>query len=442
MVQLLTEESVSTLTDKLIETIDSLRHEKKFTSNIKQFLATNYSLSPGQVQGIINDTSKIKGLNSPELYVYAEAVYNFTEKEEVDPDKYYPTRMAKEIATEFKGETEETVSFPYVFEGIEQVAEDDFIGTIKASEIKKLMDSQLIQYNFDTQREARLRKNSKTEEIIPIPKVNESSVNEIVNLIKNDDLISSMLTFNARLGSGDTPGEEIIYNSDDRTLTINPGTLFDCMDGFHRVSGIVTALLQYPDKDMIFKINILNFTVEKARAYFAQMNTVNPVSKAQIERFAKKNYSTFVVEQLEYSSELKSRVSTSHGMNSKAVVTFNTLTAAIDENWSLKNKFEAIQLSKYLGEFINNLFYAYPEEFLGDSKTSRPYLTMNNMFFGYMKLAKRMQENNVSLMNLNSILDKIDFSKDSKDFTSTKGKGAKQQLDIIRNVFSDISVTI
>ena len=89
---------------------------------------------------------------------------------------------------------------------------------------------------------------------------------------------------------------------------------------------------------------------------------------------------------------------------------------------------------------MNTLFYAYPEEFLGHINTSRPYLVMNNMFFGYMRLAKRMQENDVDPVYLNSILDKLDFTEKSKDFAGIKGKGARQQLEIIRDVYDNLDV--
>jgi len=442
MVQLLTDESVSTLSDNLIQQIEKLRHEKKFVAFYKKYLGDEYQVSPGHVQSIINNTFKIKELTTQELYIFSLAMYEFIEKDEVNPDNYYPKRLAKEIMSEFKGDVEESISFPYTFYGIERVAEDDFIGTIKASEIKQLMDNHLIQYNFNTQREAKLKRNVKTNEIIPVPKVKESSVNEISKLMESGDLISSLITFNARVGTADS-GEEVIYNDEDKSLTITEGTLLDCLDGFHRISGITKALLHNPDLEMVFKLNILNFTVEKARHYFAQTNTTNPVSKAHVEKFAKKNLSTFVIEQLELTSELKNRVSTHFYTNRQHLVTFKTLSEGIDENWDLDNKVEALKLSKYLKSFFNTLFYSFPDEFLDMENEKSSLMPTNRMFYGYLLLAKRMQEESIPVESLEDILSQLDFSENGKTFKQlgTKSSNSKN-VAIIKRIFNDLNLEI
>ncbi|MCY8174870.1 DNA sulfur modification protein DndB [Bacillus inaquosorum] len=278
-----------------------------------------------------------------------------------------------------------------------------------------------------------------------MPKTNPKSVEEIKELFKKGDLIVSMFTFNARFGTSDED-EEIEYNPSDLSLTVTKGTLVDVLDGYHRISGVVKAITEAPELDQTFILNILNYTEEKAKRHFAQMNTINPVEKSRIEELGQKRYSSTIVEQLKYNSELKDKISVQSeiGMSSPFLVTYYTLSEAIDDAFEINSRRDAIQLSKYLRDFFAELFYAFPDDFLEDDLSesrNRSYINYNAVFYGYIYLAKKMQENGTPLAKLATILQQVDFDK-GKTFKELSSRNYEEQLNAamkkkLKKVFYD-----
>ncbi|MFB6445886.1 DNA sulfur modification protein DndB, partial [Bacillus velezensis] len=323
---------------------------------------------------------------------------------------------------------EEVVKLPYKFKNVIKIKEDNYVTSITAKELSELYNSSILQYNYNTQREGKYIKGS----LIPVPKTNPKSVDEIKELFIKGDLIVSMLTFNARLGTSDGD-EEVEYDPSDQTLTVTRGTLLDALDGYHRISGIVKAIAEVPELDQPFILNVLNYDEEKAKVHFAQMNTINPVEKSRIEELGQKRYSSTVVEQLKFKSELKNKISPQSeiGIDSNFLVTYYTLSEAIDDAFELKSRKDALKIAKYLVDFFDNLFYAFPDEFLEDDLSSirkQSYINHNVMFYGYVYLAKKMKENNVELNKLENILNTIDFSKSGRVFEELGRQNNENQL--------------
>lgn len=413
------EKELSKLRENLVEVINEYKHrpETELSKKLKRGLK-DFNFLPGKVQSIIKDINEeAYNLSDQELYVVSQQVHAATGQSKVDPNKYYPERMAKEIKTNFEVEIPSKAVFPYTFNNVIRISDDDYICSITTEEINNIFP--LLQYNPDTQREMRQRKSKDSGEIIETPKVVEKSVREMEVLLEKGQIVSSMLTFNARLGSSDI-GEELIYDENNMTLTVTEGTLLDILDGFHRLNAITRVMRKNPTIQETFKLNVLNYDKKRAQTYFSQINTYNPIGSGQIKKMSEARQADFITKQLQFNSELSGKMAASDSISpgSELLVTFGTLSDAIDEIFGITDKPNAIKVSNYLIEFFDTLFNNFYEEFVNNIAETRKtsLLNTNAIFNGYIVLAKRMYDQNIDLKKLPKIIKSIDFSRDNKQW--------------------------
>lgn len=412
------------LREILVDTIENIKSDKKRVTKVKSGLK-KYKILPSTVQLILNKPKEqLEQIDDKLLCLLTEQIYIASGNLELNPENYFSQREIKEVKSTFEGEVQSKIEFPYTFKPVIKISSDMYVTKIKASEVKLLMDNKLLQYNFETQREAKVKvdKNDPTN-IIQEVKINKKHMEYIKESIVKGEALPSTLTFNARLGTADE-GVDVIYDENEMSLTIQKGVLLDCLDGFHRVTAIVKALEENPNADMIFMLNVVNFDIPKAREYFAQMNTIELIGKGHLENIKKERQADFIVDQLKYNSELKGRISPSENIphTTSLLVSLKTLADAIDEVYGIEDRVEAIKLANYLKEFFNKLFYAFPDEFLGDVASAREnsLINANVMFYGYVLLSKRMKDEGISLDILSEIIKKIDFSRDNKQWQEYK----------------------
>jgi methyl coenzyme M reductase subunit D len=412
------------LEELLIDTFEKIKHDKKRVARIKKGLM-EYKVLPGTIQMIINEPEEhLSEIDNNLLCLLTEQTYVASGNLELKPENFFSPREIKEVKTTYKGMVEEPISFPYTLKETVMIAPDMYFTKITSEEIKLLKDADLLQYNFETQREARLRTDKDNpENIVREVKVNKKHVETIKESILKGEALPSFITFNARLGSADE-GVELVYDEDKRELTIMEGTLLDVLDGFHRITAAIKALIEDPSKVFTFGLIIVNFDIEKARLYFTQMNNVIPIDKQHLERMKRERQSDFIVKQLMFSSELKGKIVEGVDVprNSNALVTFDTLSQAIDEVYKIDDKVEAIKVANYLKNFFNTLFYSFPDEFLGDVRKYRDesIINANMMFYGYVILSKRMKDENIPVEKVSDIISKIDFSRNNKEWQELK----------------------
>jgi len=290
-----------------------------------------------------------------------------------------------------------------------------------------------------------------SDEIIETPKIIEKSIIEMEELLNKGEMISTIITLNARLGStDDDSGEELRYSEDSMTLTVTKGTLLDVLDGFHRINAIVRAIRKDPSLETMFKLNILHLGKSMAQQYFRQLNTTNPVGKGQLKKLGEYRQADFIAKQVQYNSELKNKVAASDSIApySNFLVTFKTLSDAIDEVFKVEDKRTAINIANYLIEFINELFFAFPNEFLDEVAVVRKnsLINTNSMFYGYITLARRMKDECIQLNKLFEIIKCIDFSRQNivwieSDILNQSQKISKSIKKQIYKFFNDIDLS-
>ncbi|MED1470482.1 DNA sulfur modification protein DndB [Bacillus salipaludis] len=405
------------LRENLIEAVTKIKEDKKLINKIKSGLK-QYKVLPGKIQSYFYNTELLLDVDIDLVYILTEQIYSATGSPILNPKKYFTVREIKEIKTNFVRDFENPIRLPYTFKHVLKGSEDDYILYIRASELKQLFENGLLQYNPETQREMRQVRKKGTDEIIQIPKLVEKSIKEMEDLLKKGEMIGTTITFNARLGSTDHDScEELIYDEEEMTLTVTEGTLLDVLDGFHRINAIVRALRKDPSLDSMFKLNILHLGKTMAQQYFKQLNTTNTVGKGQLKKVGESRQADFIAKQLQYNSEFRNKVAASDMIapGSNFLVTFNTLADAIDEVFKIEDKPNAIITANYLSEFFNELFFAYPTEFLSDISLVRKnsLINANAMFYGYILLAKRMRDEKIALNQLVQIVGDIHFSREN-----------------------------
>lgn len=440
------------LEENLIEVINSskIKTKKRDINDIKKHLAT-YDII--DVQGWLNDPEgRIPEIDIRELLLFSEQIFAKTGDLSINPEDYFTDVEFKE-ARQFNGALEykeNEMSFPLTFTNATVVGSSAYMVTMSIKTINKLLDNNLIYYNFETQREAKFIK--RKDKILIEPTLNKNSVKEITEHLLDNTLVPTVLVFNCETRSSEDPsGEEVVYDSKNMELTITRGTRVSITDGFHRITGARNALQINPDLEFNFAVLLTNYNTKKAQGYMAQISKSNPVSKTRIQELEANRFSDNIVRQLKEESELKGRISQTNRLHSlnRELCTYNVLADSIDVEFKMETKLDAMDIGDYLVEFFDFLIGSYPDEFINDIQETRKtsLINDNNMFVGYVILARRMYENNIKAKEVRKVIKDIDFTKeawiklgalDEKGNISDTNKTRK----IIREYFENIDIGI
>jgi hypothetical protein len=408
------EELIENLTE-VIQT-SKIKTKKKVINDIKKHLATNYEIV--DTQEWINDPESLKDVDLRALYLFSEQIFAKTGDLSINVEEYFTSSEIKE-SRQFSAIQElkqNEISFPLTFTNATIVGSNAYMVTMSIQTINKLMENNLIYYNFDTQREAKYVK--RKDEIVIEPTLNKNSVKEITEHLLQGTLVPTVLVFNAETRTTeDASGEELIYNSKNLELTVTFGTRISITDGFHRITGARNALQINPNLEFSFAVLLTNFSTKKAQNYMAQISKSNPVSKTRIQELEANRFSDNVVQQLKEESELRGRISQTNRIHSlnRELCSYNVLADTIDEEFKMETKLDALDVGDYLVEYFNFLIGSYPDQFINNIEETREesFINDNNIFVGYIVLARRMFENEMKPKEVRKIINNIDFSREA-----------------------------
>jgi hypothetical protein len=119
--------------------------------------------------------------------------------------------------------------------------------TLDIKTIDKLIDNQLLFYDFNLQREAKYVK--RKDEVVITPTLNMNNVKEISSHLLEGTLVPTVLVFNAQTRTAES-GTELTFDSSKMTLSIHKGTRLAIVDGWHRCSALRNALLVNPELNL------------------------------------------------------------------------------------------------------------------------------------------------------------------------------------------------
>lgn len=405
-----------TIEHNLTEVIIKIRNKRKIVSDLKDQMV-HHGIGVAETQHIINQKKPLNEFSISVLCLLSDKLYHLTKIETSNPQNYFSEQEIKQCQTFEVSIHEERISLPHTFENVTFVRDANFSTTITAQEIKQLMESKLLTYNFETQREARVERDN-NDQIVLKPKTNPRSVSEIADLLKTGDLETTTITINALTNTSDT-GEEIVYDHKNKSLTITKGTQLNILDGYHRISGILLALQSDETLDAVFDLKILNYSTRRAIKYFNQINKVNPISESRLKETNLTSMATVSFEELKDKCEfLNGKISSSEKIFTSVdqLVSSKVLIEAIDDHFNPTNRIEALQTGQYLAKFFDFLFMTYPKAFVSEINQVRKksIINANFMFDGYVLFAKYLYAAGINIQSTKDILDKVDFDRQNE----------------------------
>ncbi|TPG68642.1 hypothetical protein EEL31_08985 [Brevibacillus laterosporus] len=395
----------------LSQALIEIKTSRKTVNSFKKQLSA-HGVGLADSQRIINGKTPLNKVENSVLCLLLIHIRDFIEdqdlKNKITAENYFTQHEINEInLMEFSTENEELL--PYTFSDAKQFELDDYDTSIDAEQLLKLSEGNVIQYNFETQREAKLLKVATG--IIKAPKLNGKAVKEITQLILEDKLFRTTITFNARLNSSDS-GQELIFDTKNKTLTVTEGTKLDCLDGFHRLTATINAIKINPDIKMTFGLRIVNYSQKKAQSLFSQINTFTSQSVSRLAEM-RQSHSSYVVKQLREESMLGDKISSGDQLSTDQLVTFTVLDSIIDEVFHPSNIIEAKEVVGLLKETFDSIAMRYPEEFVTNIGKTRKetIINHNQMFNAYVILAKELKDVGLPPSHITTLIDKIDFSR-------------------------------
>ncbi|GGH46508.1 hypothetical protein GCM10008014_09210 [Paenibacillus silvae] len=329
------------------------------------------------------------------LYGVCQALFNVTGKEQLDPNQLFGKREIRDAQDNLKSILQKRMELPISFSDTTMLKYDSYITKIAITDLVRMSESQLIVYDYETQRGAKYAVNQ-SEGVVKTPIVNKASVKRIASKMAANHYFEDMITLNVF----STEVDPVAYYEDSRTLTINDGAVISILDGFHRLKGAIAALQMNPNLDLDMILSIRSYDHETAQKYFGQINTINVLKKERRDELAQERMSDKVVAILQRKSEIGKQIASATTVNDLAgeLTTFDIMSFSIDRMYHFDRQLDVIKTSNYLNDFFTYLVGSYPEEFSIDAdKRKTPIMSHPLMFIGYIVLSKFMKDLDIGL---------------------------------------------
>nr|WP_145401578.1 DNA sulfur modification protein DndB [Paenibacillus xylanexedens] len=396
--------------DRNIIEEEVVKNLKFFQSSRKMHYELNLKLSEhnvpfGIVQKIYQNNDYISELELHYLIGIVGALHDANQSFS-DQREYFGEREIKEANVALKEKNEDKIVLPYTINDVIEVKYDSYVTKISIKELVKMVNSQLIIYEEETQRGVTYKLN-KSGGIVKAPIVNKASVKRIGNKVSANKYFEDMITLNVF----STEVDPVIYNRDSRTLTINDGAVIYILDGFHRLQGFLAGTNINPDVDFNEILSIRVYDFETAKQFFSQINTINVLNKERKKELAQERLSDKVVAELQRKSEIGEQIASGSTVSNIAgeLTTFDILSWSIDQMFKMERQFDVVNVTKYLSEYFIYLVGYYPDEFSKSiDKRKNKWMSHPLMFIGYIVMSKIMQDKNIEFTDIQEYVDLLD----------------------------------
>ncbi|MGM1044817.1 MAG: DNA sulfur modification protein DndB [Bacillota bacterium] len=393
------------LEDNLKEAIDQVKHNRKRIENINNDLK-QYNIASGTFNEISRGNRVLSSLDVQMLCLISLAVHNETQDINISPHNYFTDKEIKN-SKEYIESQNNNLSLPLIIDDVIMIDLENYVTKVKISFLVEMFHSQLITYDYETQRSAKYRRGK--DGVVPVPDVNKKSVEDISSHMLNETYLADMITLNIY----STEIEPISYNPKTKSLTINNGATVSILDGFHRLQAGVRAVAINPDLELEMILSIRSYDTDTAKKYFGQINTINVVKAERLKELKSEKHSDIVVKDLQMKSDMKGKIASASHISELAgqLTTFDVLSYAIDEVFNPSTTLEAREVSNYLVDFFNYLVGSFVDEFLLNPNEYRN-TNINHplMFAGYVQVAYNFKHQNRSLREIKEYVDQINFN--------------------------------
>lgn len=377
---------------------------------------------------ILSGSKTLDTLSIQELYHVGKALYKESQKEVINPERYFTIHEIKEM-DKFKKEIINTIDV-VEFKDFRQVNYDQWSGVTGIKKIVELVNYGKIDYNFATQREPIIKESESGDLIIMKPKTYESSVDSIYELLENNNYIPDCITLNI-LKTGE---EEFEYKNNN--IIINKGEI-DNLDGWHRIRAFLRYVSLHPDTERNTEVRITHFDENKANRFLNQINKQTPIDVTHLSSRDITNHENNVIRRINEESDMKGLIATNSSAvrQHKALIGFDDICKMIKLIFEIKNSREERLISDYLVEFFNEVYGIFFDEFENITKSKKNNFKLQRLtFIVYLVVAKQLYKLDNWKTQLEIVLNKIDFSLNNEEFKIMLRKERKISNVIISDV--------
>ncbi|WP_181151016.1 DNA sulfur modification protein DndB [Paenibacillus sp. PCH8] len=344
------------------------------------------------------------------LYGVCQALFTVTGNEQLEPNQLFGKREIRDAQDNLRSIVQKRMELPISFPDTTKLKYDSYITKIAITDLVKMSESQLIVYDYETQRGAKYELNQ-SGGVVKTPIVNKASVKRIASKMADNQYFEDMITLNVY----STEVDPLTYYEDSKTLTINDGAVISILDGFHRLQGAIAALQSNPNLDLDMILSIRSYDHETAQKYFGQINTINVLKKERRDELSQERMSDKVVANLQRKSEIGKQIASSTTVNELAgeLTTFDIMSYSIDRMYHFDRQLDVIKTSNYLNDFFTYLVGSYPNEFsINANKRENVIMSHPLMFIGYIALSKFMKDHDIGLDQIEQYVNSIIFEVD------------------------------
>lgn len=314
------------MNERLELLLTSIFEDDKYYDNIEliNYLSKSFAkkkLPMSLPNQLFMELTTLDQLTEVQLIWLVQKLYDYEEKgkklfNELNPENFFSSAKVRD-AFEYVGEDE--VVDRIVLKNVDQISDTQFISSfVSVKDIALYKKNGLFNYDFSTQREAKLRPIGTQGQYAKEININQESVGAIGEIILKNQFRPNMITLNVPIFENKIP--DLVYDKKERTLTITPHyntqednlTLVNVVDGFHRVTSCEYAYDKAKEigktltDGFIFSINLM--TPEEARNHFKRENTFNIVSKEHLKTFEVSDESKFVDALVEWTEDGKENI--------------------------------------------------------------------------------------------------------------------------------------
>ncbi|MNK43726.1 hypothetical protein D3C87_624410 [compost metagenome] len=397
-----------TLETHLKEIIDSIKTKRKVVEKINNELY-QYNLPVGTFSSLARGDRSLASIDVALLCLVTLVVHNETNDNIISPYEYF-TEGEIETSKKYVDTNENDIKLPLTLSDVTMLDRENFVTKIKMTTLAAMTQSQLIVYDFETQRSAKYKKNK--DGVVPVPDVNKKSVEDISMHMLNQTYLADMITLNVY----STVVEPLYYDQKQKTLTINEGATISILDGFHRLQAGVRATAINPSLELEMILSIRSYDTDTAKKYFGQINTINIVKPERIRELNSDKKSDLVVKDLQMKSDLKGKIASASHISEIAgqLTTFDILSYGINEIYSPQTTLEAKEVSDHLIDFFNYLVGSFVDEFLlNPNEYRKTNINHPLVFLGYLQISKHFLDTDIKLKEIKDYVSNIDFQADN-----------------------------
>lgn len=334
------------------------------------------------------------------------------------------SRAVSEVA-DLINEYEDKVAFRNVVYNEDEI-KPQYTGFISYQDIAKMYDAGVLNYNFATQRKAKIIKYRNRVERIPT--INEHNVSEIKKEVLEGLFEENTVTLNIR----PTSDNLCHYDADTRKLEISEDALIDVIDGYHRITAIHDAWKINKNIKGRMVLLIKNISIDKARYFIRQESKGTLNNQEEMRLYDSSSNLAKLINDINTNSNstniLFGRI-TSGNNTENTLIIYDIFAHTMDKAWAEKlsktNIRELMKIRSFICDFYSITYEWIMEKFKVDEldklKTISDNITLDPMFMsGFLFPAAKMYEENNGQLDMDSIekmVNKINYGTSDNNFT-------------------------